>query len=498
MVYLYSIILLEPIAMAKESKDPSLPDGKQKNSGNKKMWHHLRTIGWFLFGAVLGLFFFISFVFIYFKISYANVVYPGVYIDNIDFGGKSQEFVKEYFAKKNTPIEKTVFLLKSDDLSATVSAKELDMGYDDELLSEQAFLIGRSDNTISNISLIFQAYMRGIYLDPSYTFSEPAFAKIIQPFKKAINKNAVDAQFNFQNGRVIAFKPSTNGEVVNDEKLKRNMRTKTYVALQNQKPDTITIAIPVIVEEPKITTEKVNNLGIKELIASGTSTFKGSISNRIYNIALAASRVNGVLIPPGEVFSFNKTIGDVSKLTGYKEAYVIQNGRTVLGDGGGVCQVSTTFFRALLNAGLPIIERNQHAYRVGYYEQDSPPGIDAAIFTPNIDLQFKNDTKNYLLVQTYVDTNAYRLTFEIYGTRDGREVTTSQPVVAGYIPAPEPLYQDDPTLPKGQVKQVDFAAAGATVSFTRTVKKDGKTIRDTFTSRYRPWQAIYLKGTKEG
>lgn len=484
--------------MAKESKNPQ-SDEKQKTSGNKKLLRHLRTIGWFLFGAVLGLFFFISFVFIYFKISYANIVYPGVYIDNIDFGGKSPEFVKEYFAKKNTPIDKTTFLLKSDNLFATVSAKELGMGYDDELLSKQAFLIGRSDNTISNISLIFQAYMHGVYLEPSYKFSESTFAKLIQPFKKAINKEPIDAQFNFQNGRVTAFKPSTNGEKVDEAKLKKNIETKGYVVLQSQKPDNFTIAVPKAIAEPKVTTEKVNNLGIKELIAKGTSTFTGSIPNRIYNLTLAASRTNGVLIAPGETFSFNKTIGDVSKLTGYKEAYVIQNGKTVLGDGGGVCQVSTTLFRAAINAGLPIVERNQHAYRVAYYEQDSGPGIDAAIYTPNIDLKFKNDTGHYLLIQSFVEPQSYRLTYEIYGTKDGRSVVISDPVITSQTPAPEPIYQDDPTLPKDQIKQVDFSAPGATVYFTRTVERNGKTLIDEkFTSRYRPWQAIYLKGTKEG
>jgi vancomycin resistance protein YoaR len=209
--------------------------------------------------------------------------------------------------------------------------------------------------------------------------------------------------------------------------------------------------------------------------------------------------LNGILIKPGEEFSFDKAVGDVSSLTGYKQAYVIQNGRTVLGDGGGVCQVSTTFFRAILDAGYPITERNPHAYRVHYYEEDSGPGIDAAIYTPTVDLKFKNDSGHYLLVQSYIDTEEMRLTFELYGTKDGREVTIGKPVILSQSPAPEPLYQDDPTLPKGQIKQVDFAAPGAKVYFTREVKKNGEVIiSDKFTSNYRPWQAVYLRGTKEG
>ena len=239
-------------------------------------------------------------------------------------------------------------------------------------------------------------------------------------------------------------------------------------------------------------------MGIKELIGVGTSLFQHSIESRIYNVNLAASRINGILVAPGEVFSFAKAVGDVSSLTGYKQAYIIENGKTVLGDGGGVCQVSTTLFRAALNSGLPIAERHPHAYRVQYYEQDSPPGIDATVYVPSIDLKFKNDTEHHILIQSIVDLNELRLTFMIYGTNDGRISEIGTPVITSQSPAPEPKYQDDPTLPKGVVKQVDFAAAGANVYFTRTVTKDGEVIiSDKFSSNYRPWQAVYLRGTKE-
>jgi vancomycin resistance protein YoaR len=250
--------------------------------------------------------------------------------------------------------------------------------------------------------------------------------------------------------------------------------------------------------KPAITTENVNSLGIRELISEGTSLFYHSIENRIFNLSLAASRLNGILIAPGEVFSFNKALGDISSFTGYKQAYVIENGRTVLGDGGGVCQVSTTLFRAALRAGLPITERHTHAYRVGYYEEDAGPGIDAAIYSPTVDLRFKNDTDGHILIQSYADSVNMRLTFQLYGTKDGREVVINEPVILSQSPAPEPIYQDDPTLPKGEIKQVDFAAAGANVYFTRNVKKDGKIIiADKFVSNYRPWQAVFMRGTKE-
>ncbi len=124
--------------------------------------------------------------------------------------------------------------------------------------------------------------------------------------------------------------------------------------------------------------------------------------------------------------------------------------------------------------------------------------MDATIFAPANDLKFKNDTGNHILIQTEIDPTILRLTFYLYGTNDGRKTVVNKPVILSQSPPPEPLYQDDPNLAKGVVKQVDFAAWGAKVYFTREVTKDGKTIiSDKFTSNYRPWQAVYLRGVKE-
>ncbi|MCL5784529.1 MAG: VanW family protein [Patescibacteria group bacterium] len=256
------------------------------------------------------------------------------------------------------------------------------------------------------------------------------------------------------------------------------------------------INLSVKTTQPKITTADTNSFGITSLLGEGISNFAGSIDNRIYNIGLAASRINGTLIPPGETFSFVKTVGDISGASGYKPAYVIKSGRTVLDDGGGVCQVSTTLFRAILNSGLPVIERTAHAYRVGYYEQGFPPGLDATIFAPSVDLKFKNDTPSYALIQARVSGTT--LYVDIYGANDGRITTLTTPKISSQTPPPPELRQDDPTLPKGTVKQVDWAAWGANVSFSRTVTRNGETlISETFKSNYRPWQAVYLVGTKE-
>lgn len=309
----------------------------------------------------------------------------------------------------------------------------------------------------------------------------------------SVDRDPVDPVFQIKNGRVVEFKPSINGVKVN----KHSLLDKIDQAIsQFTSEDKVDVEIPTSQTEPNLKTSDINNYGIKELIGSGSSTFQGSVSDRIHNIGVASSKLNGVLVAPGEVFSFTKTVGDISVLTGYKQSYVIQGNQTVLGDGGGVCQVSTTLFRAALNAGLPIVERRPHSYRVGYYEQGSAPGIDATIYSPSVDFKFKNDTGNYILIQTLFNPKLQSLKFEFYGTKDGRVATISKPVVTEVTPPPEDQYIDDPSKPTGYIEQVDWKAWGAKVNFDYNVVRDGKNIfSKTFYSNYRPWQAKFIRGT---
>lgn len=314
----------------------------------------------------------------------------------------------------------------------------------------------------------------------------------LQKMVSKINQDARDARFVFDpdTKRVTEFQSAQEGRAVDIE---QTASLLSQAATLNSSGE---IPLPVKVTKPTVATTDANNFGIKDLIGQGVSYFSGSIDNRIYNIGLAASRINGVLVAPGEVFSFNKTVGEISGATGYKPAYVIKSGRTVLDDGGGVCQVSTTVFRAALNSGLPITERTAHAYRVSYYEQGSPPGIDATVFSPSVDFKFKNDTSSYILVQAY--TTGTSLTIDIYGSSDGRVASVSKPVILNQTPPPPELRQDDPALPRGTIKQVDWAAWGANVTFNRTVTRNGETlISEAWKSNYRPWQAVYLVGTKD-
>lgn len=325
---------------------------------------------------------------------------------------------------------------------------------------------------------------------------EAQLVGFIRGIAKSVNQETRDATIAFDGERVTQFTPAVDGRKLDEDLTREILLSK--VAIDNPSAEeTITINLPVLVTRARIASEEINSLGIRELIGRGVSYFAGSIPNRIHNVTLGAKRVSGTIVKPGETFSFNARVGEVSAVTGYRQAYVISSGRTVLDDGGGICQVSTTVFRAVLNAGLPIEQRTAHAYRVGYYEQRGfKPGFDATVWAPAVDLVFKNDTSQHILVQAVVDPYDLALTVDIYGSRDGRRVELSQPVVSNIKPAPEPRYLDDPSLPKGTVKQVDFAARGATSVFTRKVWRGSELlIDDVFKSVYRPWQAVFLVGT---
>ena len=333
------------------------------------------------------------------------------------------------------------------------------------------------------------------FINPKGGYYEQALTDAISEVASDINRSPQNPKFEFDGNKVTEFLPALDGITLDNQKLKDLLVLNLNIITESADKN-IVLDVPVIRTPPDVKTGQINDLGIKELIGRGESTYYHSIPGRVFNVNLAAGRINGTLVKPGDTFSFNQTLGDVSKLTGYKEAYIISGGRTILGDGGGVCQVSTTLFRAVLNTGLPINERAAHAYRVGYYEQNSPPGLDATVYSPSPDFKFVNDTPGYILIRAKNDPKRYSLVFELYGTNDGRVATVSKPVTSNIKPALPTVYQEDPTLPAGTQKQVDYAASGAKVVFNYSVTRGGEQIyKKTFVSNYQPWAAVYLKGT---
>ena len=307
----------------------------------------------------------------------------------------------------------------------------------------------------------------------------------LQSIAKKINQEPVDAKLSIADGRAVVFQAHQEGYKLNQEEAFKKIKEVIF-----ENPKEINLKVEVL--KPAVRTETINELGIKELIGEGSSSFKGSPQNRIHNITVGANLFNGVLIKPGDVFSFNQILGEVSPSKGYLPELVIKEDRLIPETGGGLCQVSTTMFRAAVYSGVEILERTPHSFRVRYYEP--PVGLDATVYNPKPDLKFKNDTPGYILIQTKIEGS--KLTFQFYGTKDGRTVEIKGPFTSDYRSPGGSVYIDDPSLPAGETKQIERAVPGLTATIYWTVYKGGQVLHQkTFVSKYVPWPAKYKKGT---
>lgn len=299
-----------------------------------------------------------------------------------------------------------------------------------------------------------------------------------------------DARFHFrpEEGGLVAIQPSRSGRTLNVDLTLQRMEAAIF------DPNNRTVSMAFDYTQPRyhegLTAEQ---LGIRELVSVGRSNYAGSTRARIDNIATALARFDGIIIAPGETFSFNQYVGDISPEEGYVSSKVIVGGRTIDGVGGGVCQVSTTAFRAAFYAGYPIVERYAHGYRVGYYEADREGvGMDAAIYTPDLDFRFINNTDYHLLIETEIFPQRSEVEFRFYSTNPGWRVVKQDAEIMNVQPPLPTQYEVNPDLSPGQSLQVDWAAEGAEVRVTRLiVDVNGNELRrDTFYSNYQPWGAI--------
>jgi vancomycin resistance protein YoaR len=247
------------------------------------------------------------------------------------------------------------------------------------------------------------------------TFPEEKIKDHLMSLVPLINQEPIDAQLTIRGNLVTVFALSREGTRL---ELKDSIVIISRGLLEGKKE----IELKITKLLPKITTENIDNMGITSLLAKGISNFSGSPNSRIHNIKIGAAKFNGVLIKPGEEFSFNNTLGEIGPEQGYEPELVIKRDKTIPEYGGGLCQVSTTTFRAAVIAGLEVTQRYPHAFPVKYY---NPQGFDATIYPPSPDLRFINNTPNNILIQTKI--NGYDLIFEFYGSNDGRKVEIDGP-----------------------------------------------------------------------
>ena len=270
-----------------------------------------------------------------------------------------------------------------------------------------------------------EKYSRSFTGKQEYRINQQKITSYLENIAKEIDIAPTDARLSVNNGKITEFSTAQRGQLLN---VPESLTSIISTLAQNIDPSVKTPSgentVELVVDEieSKFALDKINDLGINTLLSRGESDFTDSPKSRIHNVGVGAKKFNGVLLRPGQEFSFNQTLGEIDASSGYLPELVIKGGKAIPEYGGGLCQVSTTLFRAAVTAGLAIVERHPHSIPVRYY---NPQGFDAAIYPGVSDFRFKNDTPAHILIQTSISGS--KLYFEIYGTSDGRKVVIDGP-----------------------------------------------------------------------
>jgi hypothetical protein len=268
-------------------------------------------------------------------------------------------------------------------------------------------------------------------------------------------------------------------------------------------PTTAPTATPAApTASPTATTLVYDAARLKDKLGSAQTSYAGSISERAWNVELAAKRLDGTRVAPGAVFSFNEAVGATTIKAGFRIGYGItikdDKPETIPSVAGGICQVATTVFQAAFWAGLPFIERHYHLYWIARYgvAPSGRTGMDATVDDPGVDLKFKNTTGDWIRLDSWID--GANVGFTIYGVDPGWEVTAGKPKIFEVVKAEQALvHEDDPTMPAGRELLVEHAEDGFKVTMSRLVKLKDKTVDDmAYTNYYRPSRNVMLVGTK--
>ena len=279
------------------------------------------------------------------------------------------------------------------------------------ILAGNSKLILKSDQ----IKKWLEPYVREYTGNQDIRPSTALISTYIKTLASDLNTEPIDAKLVFKNNKAQVFVPSANGRILNAGASLATISS----ALFEGKSSASLIFDDVA---PDITLDKINDLGIETLLGRGESDYGKSSSARIHNIKVGMTKFNGIILKPGEEFSFNNLLGEVDAGSNFQAELVIKNGQLVKEFGGGLCQVATTVFRGAIMAGLEIKERKPHSFPVQYY---NPQGFDATIYPGVVDLRFINNTDSHILIQTKLSGS--KLSVEVYGKDTDREVQIEGP-----------------------------------------------------------------------
>ncbi|MDR3540463.1 MAG: VanW family protein [Desulfosporosinus sp.] len=290
----------------------------------------------------------------------------------------------------------------TDEKSFLINMEELGCTYNYQEPLQQAYLIGREGSIFNKAISKFKASW-GITFKPTYQWNDLVLAEALTKHLSTLNLPAEDAHFSINPDNSLQIIPEKFGKEVDIDSL--------ITSTKNQSLNASIISIPFKAVKPIITKTDLENVKMNGLLSDYTTNFDPNLKERTLNLTLAAKAIDGMVLKPGEVFSFNHIVGPRTVEAGYQEAIIIEGNTFVPGLGGGVCQDSSTLYNAvrLASPSLSVVERSRHSLPVTYV----PPGQDATVAYPTLDFEFRNDSDGYLLIRSSVNSNT--LNFSIYG-----------------------------------------------------------------------------------
>lgn len=405
-----------------------------------------------------------------------NVLYGPVYIDDIPVSGMTLEQAREALSEKSqAQAQAFEVVVTAGEASWRISSGEVPMAWDTEILLQKAYMIGRIGSLEDRYRQI-TGLVEPVYLTSEFTYDRDAVRRLTDTIAASLTYAAVDAAviaFDVAN-RSFAYSDDQPGQTVDADRLYMTVIDKLDNGQYGE-----TVEVPVIKLPPRVTRAALE-ANYSQIASYTTKTT--SDKNRNNNIKIAAHALNGKMISPHGEISFNETTGQRTPEKGYLEAGAIENGRTVQEYGGGVCQVSTTLFNALVRADCDIVKRKPHTWPSDYV----PRGEDAAVDWPSLDLVMRNPTDAPMFITAWYEEQT--ITVEVYGLASTEGLTIELESETTYTKAPgEVIYTYNANLPVGTQQLLRKPRTGYAVQTYKIYLKDGVEVsrEKYYTSDYR-------------
>lgn len=415
-----------------------------------------------------------------------NKIYPNVYVENVDLSGMTKdEAIKILNEKVKEPVQNKKLTVKAADKSIEIKYSDLSPDYNINETVDEAMKYGKDLNLFEKNSLIDGHTKKELKLN--FKYDQSKLADYENKLSEMVNQEAKNATINLSGGS-INIVDGQDGRAIEKEKM-INLVKEAINA--NPEANTV-IEVPVDIIKPKVTKDMLTK--IDGIIGSFTTSFTSSDSSRSANVEIATKAVNGTLLMPGETFSYNNTLGERTKDKGYRDGAAYVGNKVVMVTGGGICQVSTTLYRAALRAGILPTERHNHSMTTSY----SGPSGDATVSWGSLDYQFKNPYDFPIYIQGY--TANKHVTFNIYGNKEGMDGKTYElQTVVNETLTPSTQIVDDPNLPAGERVVEQKAVTGYKSSGYLITYQNGKEIDKKLIAHdvYKKKDEIIKVGTKK-